>query len=54
MANNGEFEVDVRDIEYQRQAGKAWLTRIYQPEGTGPPSPCTLRFRPDTHFARFL
>ncbi len=36
MANNNEYEVDVRDVEYQRQAGKAWLARIYQPKGTGP------------------
>ncbi len=36
MITNDEFEVDVRDIEYQQQAGKAWLARIYQPKGTGP------------------
>ena len=36
MANNIEFDVDVRDVEYQHQAGKAWLARIYQPKGTGP------------------
>jgi acetyl esterase len=36
MANNIEYEVDERDIEYQRLAGKAWLARIYQPKGTGP------------------
>ena len=36
MANNTAYEVDVRDIEYQRQAGKAWLARIYQPKGDGP------------------
>jgi acetyl esterase/lipase len=36
MASKDEFEVDVRDVEYQRQAGKAWLARIYQPKGTGP------------------
>jgi acetyl esterase len=36
MDNNIEFEVDERDVEYQRQAGKAWLARIYQPKGTGP------------------
>src|ERR671924_924188 len=36
MASNDEFEVDVRDVEYQRQAGKPWLARIYQPKGTGP------------------
>src|SRR5437016_13371301 len=36
METNGKFEVDVRDVEYQQQAGKAWLARIYQPKGTGP------------------
>ena len=36
MITNDEFEVDVRDVEYQHQAGKAWLARIYQPQGTGP------------------
>src|SRR5437763_15808629 len=36
MNNNIEYEVDVRDVEYQRQAGKAWLARIYQPKGTRP------------------
>lgn len=36
MASNDEFEVDVRDLEYQYQAGKPWLARIYQPKGTGP------------------
>jgi acetyl esterase len=36
MKNNTEYEVDVRDVEYQRQAGKPWLARIYQPQGTGP------------------
>ena len=36
MANNIEFEVDVRDVEYQHLAGKARLARIYQPKGTGP------------------
>jgi acetyl esterase/lipase len=36
MVNNLKYEVDVRDVEYQRQAGKAWLARIYQPKGTGP------------------
>ena len=35
MSNN-EYEVDVRDIEYQRQGTKPWLARIYQPKGTGP------------------
>ncbi|MGH9817767.1 MAG: alpha/beta hydrolase fold domain-containing protein, partial [Candidatus Acidiferrales bacterium] len=36
MASNDEFEVDVRDLEYQYQAGKPWLARIYQPKGRGP------------------
>ena len=36
MANNIEYEVNERDVEYQRQAGGAWLARMYQPEGTGP------------------
>jgi acetyl esterase/lipase len=36
MANNIEFEVEVRDVEYQNLAGKARLARIYQPKGTGP------------------
>jgi len=36
MITNDEFEVVVRDVEYQQQAGKAWLARIYQPQGTGP------------------
>jgi acetyl esterase/lipase len=33
---NPEYQIDVRDVEYQRQAGKPWLLRIYQPKGTGP------------------
>jgi acetyl esterase len=36
MDNNIEYEVDVRDVEYQRQTDKAWLARVYQPRGTGP------------------
>jgi acetyl esterase len=36
MITNAEFEIVVRDVEYQQQAGKAWLARIYQPQGTGP------------------
>jgi hypothetical protein len=36
MVTINEYEVDERDVEYQRQADKAWLTRIYQPKGTGP------------------
>ena len=36
MVSNDEFEVDVRDVEYQHRAGKPWLARIYQPKGTGP------------------
>lgn len=36
MKNNTKYEVDERDIEYQRIAGRPWLVRIYQPKGTGP------------------
>ena len=36
MVTNIEYEVDERDVEYQRLAGKAWLARIYKPKGTGP------------------
>jgi acetyl esterase len=36
METNDKFEVDVRDVEYQRQGGKPWLLRIYQPRGAGP------------------
>jgi len=36
MATEQAFEVDVRDVEYQRQDGKPLLARIYQPKGTGP------------------
>ncbi len=36
MTNTDPFEVDERDVEYQNQAGKPWLARIYQPKGTGP------------------
>jgi acetyl esterase len=36
MNTNGEYAVDELDVEYQRQAGKPWLARIYQPKGNGP------------------
>jgi len=36
MMNNTKYEVDERDIEYQRLAGKPWLVRLYQPGGAGP------------------
>jgi acetyl esterase len=36
MPSNGDFEVDVRDVEYQSQGGKPMLARIYQPKGPGP------------------
>ncbi|MGZ8464997.1 MAG: alpha/beta hydrolase [Candidatus Binatia bacterium] len=36
MATNIEYEVAERDVEYQRQAGKPWLARVYQPKGSGP------------------
>ena len=31
-----EHQIDERDLEYQRQAGKPWLARVYQPKGAGP------------------
>jgi acetyl esterase len=34
--NNAEYQVEERDLEYQRLAGKPWLVRLYQPRGTGP------------------
>ncbi len=34
--NKKEYEVDVRDVEYQRLGDKPWLLRIYQPKGQGP------------------
>jgi len=36
MPTNIEYEVEERDVEYQRLAGKPWLARIYQPKGAGP------------------
>ena len=36
MDKNIQYELEVRDVEYQRQRDKAWLARIYQPKGTGP------------------
>lgn len=36
MANNSEYAIEERDVEYQRRNGKAWITRVYQPKGTGP------------------
>ncbi|HEX2929179.1 MAG TPA: alpha/beta hydrolase [Candidatus Binatia bacterium] len=36
MKTNDQFEVEERDVEYQRLAGKPWLARIYQPKGSGP------------------
>jgi acetyl esterase/lipase len=35
MTTNRIFEIEVRDVEYQRLAGKPWLLRIYQPKGPG-------------------
>ena len=39
MVSNIEYEVDERVVEYQRQEGKAWLARIYQPNGTNHQDP---------------
>ena len=36
VSDDIDYEVDVRDVESQRQTGKAWLVRIYQPKETGP------------------
>ncbi len=36
MENNRRHDVEVRDAEYQRIAGKPWLVRLYQPKGDGP------------------
>jgi acetyl esterase len=36
MAATVELEIDVQDVEYQRQAGEPWLARVYRPLGTGP------------------
>jgi len=36
MMNTKKYDVDERDVEYQRLTGKPWLVRIYQPGGTGP------------------
>jgi acetyl esterase/lipase len=34
--DNKQFEVDERDVEYQKLSGKPWLARVYQPKGQGP------------------
>jgi acetyl esterase len=34
--DNTKYEVDERDVEYQRQGDRHWLARIYQPRGAGP------------------
>src|ERR1041384_8063276 len=36
MATHVQFEVEVKDVEYQQQAGKPWLARVYRPIGAGP------------------
>jgi acetyl esterase/lipase len=36
MAISPEYDVDVRDVEYQVLDGKPWLARVYQPKGDGP------------------
>jgi acetyl esterase len=36
MATHLQYEVDVQDMEYQRLEGKAWLARVYRPNGPGP------------------
>jgi len=36
MLDQIKYEVEERDVEYQRLAGKPWLARIYRPKGSGP------------------
>jgi acetyl esterase/lipase len=36
MAAKLDLEVDVKDVQYQQQAGNAWLARVYRPHGPGP------------------
>jgi acetyl esterase/lipase len=36
MTNVNRYEVEERDVEYQRLDGKPWLARVYQPQGAGP------------------
>jgi acetyl esterase len=36
VANRNEYEVNERDVEYQRLDGRPWHLRIYQPQGPGP------------------
>jgi len=36
MNKENTYEINERDVEYQRQAGKPWMLRIYQPQGAGP------------------
>jgi acetyl esterase/lipase len=36
MATQIEYEVEVKDVEYQRLQGKSWLARVYRPKGAGP------------------
>jgi acetyl esterase len=36
MNKTNSYEVNESDVEYQRDGGKGWLLRIYQPRGTGP------------------
>jgi acetyl esterase/lipase len=41
MDNHNRYDVEERDVEYQRLDGKPWLARIYQPKGSGP-FPCIV------------
>jgi acetyl esterase len=31
-----DHTVEIEDVEYQRQAGRALLARLYKPSGAGP------------------
>ncbi len=33
---NATYEVQVRDVEYRREGGAAWLARLFVPQGAGP------------------
>jgi acetyl esterase len=36
MESTANYDVDERDVEYQRIAGNSWQLRMYQPRGSGP------------------
>jgi hypothetical protein len=36
MTTNGQFTIDVEDVEYLRHGDKPLLARIFRPRGNGP------------------